>query len=186
MATTIGVRRPTGDPDRQSALGWQVLKLEPGYEFVFKDGATGGYRSFIAMDRGTRSGVVVLSNAATKGNIVDIGMHLLNPEIPLEDAKTLVPPRRRTTVGVDAKVLAGYVGRYSLPRGNILTITLDGDQLFEQRDGELKVPIYPESLVGYFCKLFDEQITFKIDSQGIATGLTYTRDGMARPAQRMK
>jgi hypothetical protein len=138
------------------------------------------------MDRGTRSGVVVLSNAATKSNIVDIGMNLLNPEIPLEDAKTLVPPRRRTTVEVDAKVLAGYVGRYSLPRGNTVTITFNGDQLFEQRNGELKVPIYPESRVDFFCKLFDEQITFKVDSQGLTTGLTYTRNGMTRQAQRMK
>jgi D-alanyl-D-alanine-carboxypeptidase/D-alanyl-D-alanine-endopeptidase len=153
MATTMTVRAPGGNTDRQSALGWEVLKLEPGYEFVFKDGATGGYRSFVGMDRGTRSGVVVLSNAATKGDIVDIGMHLLNPEIPLESAKSLAPPRRRSTVLVDAKVLGGYVGRYSLPRGNTLTITLDGDQLFEQRKGELKVPIYPESRVDYFCKL---------------------------------
>jgi serine-type D-Ala-D-Ala carboxypeptidase/endopeptidase len=185
-ATTMRVRRPAGSPDRQSALGWEVLNLEPGYEFIFKDGATGGYRSFIGMDQGTRSGVVVLSNAATRGNIVDIGMHLLNPEIPLESAKSLIPPRRRTVVEVDTKVLAGYVGRYSLPRGNTLTITLDGDHLFEQRNGDLKVRIYPESRVDYFCRLFDEQITFKVDSQGLVTGLTYTRDGMARQAQRMK
>jgi hypothetical protein len=42
------------------------------------------------------------------------------------------------------------------------------------------------SRVDYFCKLFDEQITFKVDSQGLTTGLIYTRNGMGRQAQRMK
>jgi CubicO group peptidase (beta-lactamase class C family) len=186
MATTMSVRRPAIDPDRESALGWDVLKLEPVYEFIFKDGATGGYRSFVGVDRRSRSGVVVLSNAATGGNIVDIGMHLLNPEIPLESAQSLVPPRRRVATRVDTAVLSGYVGRYGLPRGNTLTITLDGDQLYEQRNGELKVPIYPENRLDFFCKLFDEQITFKVDSQGLATGLTYVRDGRARQAQRIR
>lgn len=113
----LSIRRPTGDPEHEAALGWDVFKLESGYEFVFHRGATGGYRSYIAMDRGTRSGVVVLSNAAATSNIADIGMHLLNPEIPLEDAKSLVPPKRRTAVAVSAKVLAGYVGRYPFPEG---------------------------------------------------------------------
>jgi hypothetical protein len=78
------------------------------------------------------------------------------------------------------------VGRYSLPNGKTLRITLDGDQLFEHVTGELKVPIYPESRVDYFCKLFDEQVTFKVDSLGLATGLTFTQNGVAQPGKRIK
>ncbi|MFN7921563.1 MAG: serine hydrolase [Bryobacteraceae bacterium] len=186
MATAIATRRPAGQPDRLAALGWEVLQLEPGYEFVFVSGATGGYRSFFGMDRGTRSGVVVLSNAATSSNVVDIGMHLLNPEIPLDDPKSWTATKLRVAITVDPKSLARYAGRYRLPRGKTLTITLEGDQLFEQLSGEVKVPIYPESPVAYFCKLFDEQITFKVDSQGLATALTYVSNGTARPAQRIR
>ncbi len=186
MASTINVRRPAGHPDRQTGLGWEILTLLPGYEFISHSGATGGYRTFVGIDRGTRSGVVVLSNAATPSNIVDIGMHLLNPEIPLEDAKSLVPPRRRKAVPVEVKVLDGYVGRYSLAKGDVVTITLEGDQLFAQRGGQSKVPIYAESRVDYFCRLFDERVSFMIDAQGFATGLALTENGVTRAAKRMK
>ena len=70
MANTMNVRRPAGHPDRQTGLGWEILTLLPGYEFISHSGATGGYRTFVGMDRGTPSGVVVLSNAATPSNIV--------------------------------------------------------------------------------------------------------------------
>jgi hypothetical protein len=113
-------------------------------------------------------------------------MHLLNPEIPLEDAKSLVPPKRRTAVAVGAKVLAGYVGRYRFPERDVLTITLAGEQVFEQVSGELKESVFAESRLAYFCKLFDEQITFKVGSQGFATALIYTQSGKARQAKRME
>ena len=87
---------------------------------------------------------------------------------------------------VEVEFLAGYVGRYSLAKGNVLTITLDGDQLFAQRGGELKVPIYAESRVDYFCRPFDEQVSFRVDAQGFAIGLTLTQSGMTRAAKRIR
>jgi hypothetical protein len=186
MASMLRVRRPAGHTTREVALGWEVLKPGNGLELVFKDGATGGYRSFAGFDLSTRTGLVVLSNAAATAGIVDIGFHILNPKIPLASAKSLVPPKQRTVVAVDPKILAGYVGRYSLPNEKTLRITLDGDQLFERVTGELKVPIYPESRVDYFCKLVDEQVTFKVDARGLATGLIYTQSGAAQPGKRMK
>jgi CubicO group peptidase (beta-lactamase class C family) len=185
MAVMLNVRRPAGDPTRQTALGWDVLVLAPGYEFIFKDGATGGYRSFIGWDRSTRTGVVVLTNAAATAGIADIGMHLLNPEIPLEKAKALSPPKHRVSITVDPKVIDGYVGQYRFSKDDTLTVTRDGDRLFEQRSGELKSEIYPESRRDYFSRLFDEQVTFQVDGRGLATALIYTQNGIARRAQRV-
>jgi D-alanyl-D-alanine-carboxypeptidase/D-alanyl-D-alanine-endopeptidase len=74
MAAMLQVRRPTGNPSLKAAIGWDVLTLSPGYEFVFKDGATVGYRSFIAYDARARTGVVVLSNAASTGGVADIAI----------------------------------------------------------------------------------------------------------------
>jgi len=185
MTAMLSVRRPAG-PTRQSALGWDVLRLAPGYEFVFKEGATGGYRSFIVFDPKTRTGAVVLSNTAATAGIADIAMHLLNPEIPLESPKALAPPKRRVAIPVDSAVFDRYVGRYRFSKDDTLTVTRDGDRLFEQRTGELKAEIYPESLRDYFSKVFDEQVSFRIDSRGIATGLVFTQNGSARRAQRIK
>ena len=185
MTAMLNVRRATGQPTRESALGWDVLKLARGYELVFKDGATGGYRSFVGFDMSTRTGVAVLSNTAATAGIVDIGMHLLNPEIPLESAKSLIPPKQRAVVSVDPRVLSGYVGQYRFSKGDTLTVSLDGDRFFEQHSGELKVQIYPESPRDYFCKLFDEQVTFRTDSRGRTSGLVYTQNGIGRRARRI-
>ena len=44
MATTVSFRRPTGDPDRQSALGWQVIQLEPMSKSLSTSTSTGSRR----------------------------------------------------------------------------------------------------------------------------------------------
>ena len=113
-------------------------------------------------------------------------MHLLKPEIPLESRKSLVPPKRRVAVSVDPKVFDGYVGRYRFSKDDILTVTREDDRLFEQRTGELKSQIYPESQRDYCCKVFDEQVSFRTDGRGIATRLVFTQNGTGRRAQRIK
>ena len=45
------------------ALGW-IIAEEGGREFVWHNGATGGYASFIGFDPGAGEGVVILSNSA--------------------------------------------------------------------------------------------------------------------------
>jgi hypothetical protein len=170
----------------ESALGWDVLELAPGYEFLFKDGATGGYRTFLAWDPTTRTGVVVLSNAASSAGVADIGLHVLNPEIPLESARALAPPKRRVAITIDPALLPRYVGSYRIAKDDVLTITADGHRLFEQRTGELRCEIFPESRRSFFCRLFDEQVAFESDSRGVATALTFTQNGRAMHARRVR
>ncbi len=47
------------------------------------DGGTGGFCSFVGLDPKERIGVVVLSNSFVRAGIADIGLHLLNPKVPL-------------------------------------------------------------------------------------------------------
>jgi hypothetical protein len=60
----------------------------------------------------------------------------------------------------------------------------DGSRLFEQLSLELRVEIFREPN-DFFCKLFDEQVSFKTNSSGIATALTYTQQ-KRRVAQRLE
>lgn len=74
-------RHPTDNPNLSIGLAWHLLK-GPGREIVWHNGGTGGYHSFIAFDPAARTGVVVLSNSSS--DIDDIGLHLIEPGIPLQ------------------------------------------------------------------------------------------------------
>ncbi len=57
------------------AMGWTLSKENGGY-ILWKDGSTGGYCTFIGLDKKNKRGVVVLSNSDNR--IQDIGKHLLD------------------------------------------------------------------------------------------------------------
>ena len=179
MAAMLTVRRPTGSPGLDIGLGWHILTRD-GHEIVWHNGGTGGFRSFIAFERKTGIGVVVLSNAETLAGVDDIGQHLLDSNAPLWQ-----PPKEHKQVAVDPKVFDGYVGQYQLAPEFVLTITRDGTQFFVQATGQPKLEIFPESERDYFLKAVDAQITFETDSQGRATTLVLHQNGMNQPARRI-
>lgn len=168
MAAMLKARRPTGRPGLEMALGWHIFTTGAN-EIIWHNGGTGGYRSFMGFDPKARVGVVLLSNAQTSAGVDDIGRHLLDASVPL-----LMPHKQVT---VDPKLFDGYAGRYQLAPNFIITITRDGDHLFEQATGQPKFEIFPEGDRDYFLKVVDAQITFVTDSNGRATGLILHQNG---------
>ncbi len=67
---------------RELALGWNILPLN-GREILWHNGGTGGYRSFVGFDPKAGTGVVVLANAFTGAGVDDIGIHILDPRVPV-------------------------------------------------------------------------------------------------------
>jgi D-alanyl-D-alanine-carboxypeptidase/D-alanyl-D-alanine-endopeptidase len=61
--------------DGYVTMGW-TLWNDDGKYILFKDGGTGGYRTFLGIDKKNRFGVVVLSNS--NNSITDIGLHILD------------------------------------------------------------------------------------------------------------
>ena len=179
MASMLKVRRPTGVPGLEISLGWHLLTRN-GRQIIWHNGGTGGYRSFLGYDPESRVGVVVLSNAETTVGVDDIGMHLLDPLIPLRE-----PPKQHKQVAVDPKLFAGYVGRYQLAPTFILTVTQEDGHLFVQATGQPKFEVFPEGERDYFYKVVDAQITFETDTQGRATALVLRQAGMDRRAPRL-
>ena len=140
--------------------------------------APGGFRSFVAYDPKDRIGVVVLSNASTPFGVDDIGLHLLNPKLPLVNAE---PPKSNTEVQLDPKLLDNYTGRYQLP-DRILEITRDGGRLFVQFFGQQGMggpmfEMFAEREKNFFVKTTGSQFTFETDPAGRATGLIMYRLG---------
>jgi CubicO group peptidase (beta-lactamase class C family) len=66
-ASVLNVRA-LPDPYRQGmALGWYVGHLQSGdHEVHWHHGATGGYRSFVAFVKGTKTGIAVLANSGPR------------------------------------------------------------------------------------------------------------------------
>lgn len=177
MAAMLKVRRPTGQPGLEVALGWHIFTN--GREIVWHNGGTGGYRSFVGFDRSARTGVVVLSNASTAAGVDDIGRHLLDPAAPLIPA-----PKQHKEVSVDPKIFDGYLGTYQLTPSFSITISREGDHLFGQATGQQKFEMFPESDKDYFLKVVDAQITFVTDSTGRATEIILHQNGRDQHAKR--
>ena len=136
-----------------------------------------------------RVGVVVLSNSCTPG-VDDIGLHLLDPKLPLADPE---PPGQRTEIHVDPELFDNYIGRYQVTPDLILEITRDGGSLFAQGFAQIagqaivlpKFEVFPESQTKFFAKVSDNQITFETGTQGRASGLILHRAGRDMRAARL-
>jgi D-alanyl-D-alanine-carboxypeptidase/D-alanyl-D-alanine-endopeptidase len=180
MAAMLTVRRPTGQPGLEVALGWHIFTTN-GREIVWHNGGTGGYRSFMGFDPKTRTGVVVLSNASTTAGVDDIGRHLLDPSVPL-----LTLPAPRQEVPVDPKVFDGLAGRYQFAPNVVMTITRSGDHHYAQLTGQAAVEIFSASDRDYFLKVVDAQITFITDGAGRGTELVLHQNGLDQRATRIE
>lgn len=175
--TMLSRTRPAGGSDA-IGLGWFITDTGQG-EIVWHNGITNGFRSFAGFERQSGNGVVVLSNMVTQAGIEDIGMHLLNPALPLREQ-----PRPRTAVEIDPAVLPGYAGEYVLAPGAILTIDSADGRLFAQLTGQERFEIFPESETEFFYRVVDAQISFTVED-GQTKSLTLHQNGQTTPALRV-
>lgn len=183
MVAMLKTRRNAGPG--QVGLAW-LIDTQGGVEIISHSGTTGGYRSFIGYDPKARVGVVVLSNSGTGAGVEDIGIHLLNPKVPLLDSKALAPPKQRKEVTVRPALLDTYVGRYQFPSGQMAGITREGGRLFLQGEGDVRVAFYAESNQTFFAKLMDAQMVFRTDRQGRVTEIVFLRKGSTQEVKRVE
>ena len=187
MSAMTAIRRPTGMPGLDIALGWHILASN-GRELAWHNGGTGGYRSFVGYDAKARTGVVVLSNASTLAGPDDIGYHLLDPKRPLlaRNSPLLAAPKPRTEVAVDPTLYDGYVGRYQFAPAVLLTVTRDGNRLFAQLTGQPAFEVFPETAKDFFLKVVDAQLTFETDARGKAIAVVLHQLGRDQRATRIE
>lgn len=181
MASLPLNRRPTGNPGLDMALGWHIVKAPGDREIIWHNGGTGGFRSYLGIDRANGLGVVLLSNTSTPRGVDDIGVHLLVDKAPL-----WTPPAPRKEATVDPALFDGYVGRFELAPNFILTITREGARLFAQATNQGRFELYAESDRKYFAKVADILITFEVDDKGKATSLALQQGGRTTNAKRIE
>ena len=178
--TTLGISRPTGGAFIDSGLGW-VIDTRGGGQIIWKNGGTGGYRTFIGYSPRTRIGIVALANTSTNEGTDDIGLHLLDARYPLS-----VPEGTPAEHTVDVQTLDTYVGYYEVSANFILTVTREDNQLFVRGTGQPKGAIFPKSGGEFFSKIVDAQFTFQTDAQGKVTALVLHQNGRDLHAPRVE
>lgn len=162
-------RRAAVDRERHA----EVPRGAPnGTNVTWHNGGTGGYRTFIGFDAAHHNGVVVLSNSAT--SVDDIGLHLVDPSIPLAPAPKKVT---RTEITLAPAVLDKYLGDYELAPNFHIVVTREGSALYGEPTGQAKVQLFAEKEDEFFLKVADAQITFTKDSSGGVTGLVLHQNG---------
>ncbi|MBB6469312.1 CubicO group peptidase (beta-lactamase class C family) [Aminobacter lissarensis] len=175
--TAASVKRKPVNYDTQVGLAWMVTESSSG-DIVWHSGGTGGFTTFIGFHPASRTGVVVLSNSDAGVN--DIGMHLLNRDIPLTEPK----PKPVEAV-VDPKLFDGYAGSYQLAPNLVFEISRDGDKLFAQLTGQPRLRLFPEGSHRFFYKDVEAAITFVPNGTGPSPSLTLHQFGNDVSAQRV-
>jgi D-alanyl-D-alanine-carboxypeptidase/D-alanyl-D-alanine-endopeptidase len=155
------------------ALGWHIVKAGDK-EILAHSGGTGGYRTFTAFNPAEKKGVVVMTNSAT--GIDDIGVHLLNPTVPLKAIDK--------TVTVDATTLEKYVGKYELMPNFILTVTRENAQLNAQATGQPAFPIFAKASNVFYYKVVEAQLTFN-ENNGVVESVTLFQGGQTITGKRL-
>ena len=178
--TALSIRRPTGEPFMETAMGWDI-DTRGGSEIISKGGGTGGYNTFIGYSPRTRVGVVALANTSAGEGTADIGQHLLDARYPLWVPESF--PSTEPTL--EAKVLDGYLGHYEMTPTFILAVTREGSQLYVQATNQPRTAVFPKGNTEFFYKVVDAGITFETDSQGHANTLVLHQGGRDQKAKRI-
>jgi CubicO group peptidase (beta-lactamase class C family) len=172
-------RAPAGNMD--IGLNW-LRAHSTGDTIVWHNGGTGGYRTFIGFQPSRKRGVIVLTNTGGTG-ADDIGMHLLDPALPL--APKPAPPKQRTAIALGPEIIARYAGKYQLAPGVVCEVTAKDSALFVQPTNQQTFRLWPESEVDFFLKELDAQVTFVRDAQGRVTSLVLHQGGANQTAPRL-
>jgi CubicO group peptidase (beta-lactamase class C family) len=70
--------------EQKVGLGW-IIDESDSVEYIWHNGATGGYNTFTGFKKDGSLGVIVLTNS--ESGVTDIGMHILDPSKALSDPK---------------------------------------------------------------------------------------------------
>jgi len=174
IETTHAPRYDADRPDGKIALGWQVDAKDG---ILWHNGQTGGYHSFVGLDRKRRIGIVVLGNTA--GGAVD---GIAGRIMKLVAGEKIEPLKLRPSIRVPPETLDQYVGNYELLPNFTLHVTREGDRLWVQATNQPRFGIYAQTATEFYYRAVDARITFVRDNDGRVNKLILHQHGLDLPA----
>ncbi|HEX5313928.1 MAG TPA: serine hydrolase [Gammaproteobacteria bacterium] len=150
-------------------LAWMTLPTKGG-DVIWHNGMTGGYASFIGFTADGKRGVVILTNVQRP--VDDLGFATLLADWSLAPAEKVI--------SLPASALDDYAGSYRLATKFVLTISLQGDQLYARATGQGAFPIFPSAKDEFFARMSGIRISFERNAQGKIAGLVLHQNGDRR------
>jgi CubicO group peptidase (beta-lactamase class C family) len=160
--------------DARQALAWGAQKID-GREVYMHDGGKQGYRSAIAFDTQSGTGIVVLANARTDDRPAALALHLLTGRA-LPPAPAAPLPKHLEKLG--RKALDGFAGHYRLGPEEELIVIRKRDHLLIDYTGEgYGMEFLASGRHDFFYNVGNDEITFQVDDAGRVTELWLYEDG---------
>lgn len=158
-------RRDVGGGAR-IGLAWMTQPRSEG-DFIWHNGSTGGYRSFLGFSADGKRGVVIMTNSTT--SVDDLGFAVFLHDAPLAPARHIIT--------LDAASLDAFVGDYKLSDAMSINISRMDDQLSAKATGQGPFPIFAQSNDEFFARVADIRISFTRDTSGNVSGLVLHQNG---------
>ena len=156
------------------ALGIEVQQIA-GHKVYVHGGAIEGFKTSLAYFPDDNVTIVVLSNLGAAVEKMTDGLAAILFGIPVELAPETAALPAEVTLPV--KLLQDYVGAYRFSPALTIVITLSGNQLISQADGQLRVPLYAESETTFSTRITEGEIEFNRDAAGKVISMTLYHNG---------
>ncbi|TRZ41781.1 serine hydrolase domain-containing protein [Robertkochia solimangrovi] len=136
---------------------------------LYHEGGTGGFRSYICIDKNTGRVITILTNTAT-GDLNDLFLHLIDPEIN--------PILLSKETPVTAEELKEYTGTYiNDAYGMQLLLSPEENHLISKLTGQPPYPIYYRGENSFFYKVVNASIIIDRDEFDNVVGLILKQNG---------
>lgn len=149
-----------------TGYGW-VTREGAENRVHWHNGATGGFRSMIAVNERTKTAAVVLVDSAVPFD--DLALHLVDSSVPLR--------KKRIGAAVDASVREQYTGRYETSPTFAITVFVEHERLMAQGTGQRAHEILSEAADSFFSYTVDGRLKFLRSADGKVEGLTLFQAG---------
>lgn len=178
------------------ACGWMRGPVHIGntkdtVSSIAHGGGINGFNTIIVRIPESKDLVVLLNNTG---------------EAPLEEMtqnilailynKTYTAPVKPKPASPSAKTLAAitpdtaayhlYTGKYALAPAVVMTISTEGDHIYEQLTGQARFEIFPSAPAEFFMKVVDARISFMKNEQGVVDQLVLHQNGRDITAKRVE
>lgn len=191
-AIKLGQQRHT-DPDGPSlgngtGLGWVFLgDLEDGTgdgQVLGHNGQTGGFHSFIGIDKASDIAIVVLTNTSNDYGSrfsADLRKLLMGEEVQPAEIEPLPE-----VFPVEDATLERYVGHYQLAPEMVFTITAEDGKLYAHLTGQPTLRVYPTSETEFDYRVVEARLVFELpEGDGPSPKLTLFQNGMEMVSPRI-
>jgi len=165
--------------------GWFIVDHR-GNKFIAHGGGLHGFMSYLERQPEKNITIIVLCNStpAPEGinpsaNSSLIAEYLLWPDMAKQSSFA-------SDISVDENTLKKYAGRYNYGQGAVLTVTLEGKQLYAQMTGQSKHPIFPSSNDEFNWKVVEANVKFVMDGNKNVTHLIHHQGGQKIEAKKLQ